>query len=125
VGGIVVTIDTEVDGVTPYVVIGPVDECCPCEPTFAFVTRPRVQHIVGVGSFALPAGALAVTVIVRDAGVAGSVTVTTNDGVTPLRDGEVVEWSVVRDQDSGLTGVWQVDATNAGDEVLIVWTEQV
>lgn len=122
-GQVTAFIDTAMDGLTPYLVAGTVTECaCVAE---AVGVQPRHELLAGVGSFALPANALSVTVIVRNVGAVGSVTLTTTDGTVPLLENETVSWSVARDQDTALTGPWGVDTTNAADEVLVIWSEAV
>jgi hypothetical protein len=120
-GNVIATVDTEVDGVTPYVVVGPVDfECCQgCE---ADAYRQHREELVGAGVWARPAGASAVTVKCRALDAAGSATITDASAVvTPLFIGDEETWA--SPDGTPLSGAFTVTTTGAGDYITIFWLE--
>jgi hypothetical protein len=64
-----------------------------------------------------------ITVIRRAGGNSTSVTITDDfANVTPIISGESLTWSITALEDE-LTGTFIVTTTNAGDRVLVLWTE--
>lgn len=126
-GSVVSTVDYDVDG-APYVAVGPVLPV-PCDPQQTVQIFPYSQLIVGADVSALPAtGVQSITVLVRSVGaVAGdSVVITTDGGQFFGVAGEVYTWSNIRGQDNEISqGLFDVTTSNAGDEVLILWTVAV
>lgn len=61
--GAVTTVDTALDGTTPYTPVGEVGTCAPTPAANPQIT-PSVQRQTGAGTVTIPAGARSVTVLV-------------------------------------------------------------
>jgi len=118
-GTIASSFDTEADGVTPYVPIGPVDFDCDCIDCLPASISSRREHFTGVFTWALPANVLRFTIKVRVVGVAGSVTVTDNVvNTTPMFVGDEESWGNGSDP---LNLPFTVDGVDAGDIVTVFY----
>jgi hypothetical protein len=122
-GSLASSFDTEADGVTPYVPIGPIDfecDCLECEPDSISARR---EHFVGAFSWALPAEVVRFTVKVRALDAPGSVTITDNAAnVTPMFVGDEESWGNGSDS---LAQPFTVDGVGAGDLVTIFYEVMV
>jgi hypothetical protein len=118
---------TEIDSVAPYVPVGPVLDECPCTAELPFTIVEHWELVSGVDSFTVggPAsGVVSISILVRDVGAPGSVTVTTVDGPMVALDNETYGWGVIREQDTELDEI-TIDATNAADRVLVLYSVAV
>lgn len=117
--GAVVPVDTQLDGTTPYTVVGAVGRCQgPPVPQ-----RPVTAHGVQNTDWSLAAntGTQSVTLMV----LGGSVTVTTAEGNITAPAGSTLTWSVDGDGiDSELTGTLTIDGTAPAASWLVLWTTQ-
>jgi hypothetical protein len=118
-GALLSSFDVEADGVTPYVVVGPVDFDCDCLECLETEISPRRENLAGVSSWAMPANTQAVTVKVRAVGAPGSVTITDNAAnTTAMFMGDEETWDA---GDNLLATPFTVDLTDAGDSVTILY----
>jgi hypothetical protein len=123
-GNVIITIDTESDGVTPYVVIGPIAfECCNDCDSDAF--RQRRDEIVGLGAWVRPATAQSVTVKCRAVGNPASPPTITDASatVTSLFVGDEETWTTP--DGTPFSSPFTVATSDPGDMVTIVWVEVV
>ena len=115
--------DTALDG-APYTVLGTVSDCCADVVPTAIV--PRVLAVSGIAGPVMVGNApvVAMTIRVQAVGAPGSVTITAGlDVVTPVA-GDIFEWSVLGDDDA-FVGSVQLDLTDAGDRVIVSYSERV
>jgi len=118
-GTLASSFDVEPDGVTPYVVVGPVDFDCDGLECIPQTVSARREHFVGIFSWALPANVGRFTVKVRALDAAGSVTVDDNIGnVTPMFVGDEESWGNGSDP---LAQPFTVAGAGAGDLVTIFY----
>lgn len=128
--GVVTTTDTELDGTTPYVLVGSAVVC----GLAVEVLRSGSVNIFGAGSWTLGVDSgggrvTSVTFACLRAGsvgpppAAGSVTTTDDFGNTEtLFPGQTKTWEVDATEDA-LTGTLVVTTTAVADIVTVVWTE--
>jgi hypothetical protein len=119
----VITVDTEVDGLTPYVAIGPIDFECACEGCIESNWAQRRIHLVGISAWARPVNVREVTVKVRALDAAGSVTIDDGTTVTPMFVGDEETWQAPSGE--VFLGTFDVNLAGAGDIVTILWTERI
>jgi len=118
-GVLISSFDTEPDGVTPYVAVGPVDFDCDCIECDEPEVSARRENLSGISSWVMPANTHSVTVKVRAIGVAGSVTITDNAAnTTAMFVGDEETWDA---DDSVLATPFTVDLADAGDSVTILY----
>lgn len=109
----------------PLTDFGPCD--LPCDPAPVFTVVEHQELISGIGNLALGgagAGVLSVSILVRNVGAPGSVTITTVDGPLVALDNETYGWAVIREQDTELDAI-TIDTTDAADAVLVLWSVAV
>jgi len=122
-GAVISSFDTEADGVTPYVPVGPIDFDCDCLECVETELSARREHFVGVFSWALPVGVVRFTVKIRALGGVGTVTVTDNAAnTTPMFVGDEESWG---NGDATLVLPFTVDGADAGDIVTIFYEVQI
>lgn len=111
--------DTEADGTTPYVVIGPIDFECDCLECLPETISARREHFSGIFSWVMPADVVKFTVKVRALEAAGSVTIDDNAAnVTPMFVGDEESWGNGSDT---LAQPFTVAGAGAGDLVTIYY----
>lgn len=131
--GVVTVTDAELDGVTPYAVVGNAVICLSGAP-IEVIADPTADLragrflLSGIGSWSLGVDTgggkvKSVTFRCRSGGAVGSVSITDDFGNTfPLLAGESETWSVSALEDE-LTGTLTVTTTDANDAVVVLWTE--
>jgi hypothetical protein len=133
--GVVTATDTELDGTTAYFAVGPVGVCALDLGSIQVVADPDANVragmvlLSGVGdswTLGVDSGGgkvKSITIVRRAGGTAASVTVADDFGnVTAVISGESLTWGVSALEDE-ITGTFVVATTNAGDRVLVLWTE--
>jgi hypothetical protein len=120
------TFDTDLAGAA-YTVTGQEYHCgnSGASPTIGNTVASNVQRLSGISNWTAPAGLRSVTVIVQAVGAAGSVFIDTNIGTINMQPTDslplTMTWEVDGEEDEDLDFT-EVDCTNAGDSVIVLWT---
>lgn len=115
--GAVTTVDTELDGTTPYTVAGTVGLCGKTAPVDVVPHGTENTD----WSLATNPGTQSVTLLV----FTGTVAVTTAEGTLTVPAGTALSWSVDGDEvDGRLAGTLSIDGTAPAASWQVLWTTQ-